>query len=100
MDQEKILCSTMAIRTVVDEYRAGWSNLRAKNILDKELANLRFSTTVPYLLANIASLSSWLDILYSARKHERYGGIDIVKDFVMQDLSCVEGFITANCVKS
>lgn len=93
MDATKILDASSKIRNTLSEYTIGWANTTAKGIVDKHVADIKYATAEPYLLEKVATLSSWLDILFSARKHQKHGGSATVKQYVLEDLYKIEGFL-------
>ena len=92
MDAEKILKATKGIRDILTEYTCG-ANLTAKRKADEQIAIIRGAVEGGYLREKAGNLSGWAEILYSARKHERYGGVDAVKHEVIEVLSKIESFV-------
>jgi hypothetical protein len=93
---DPILSATGAIRRVLDEYTSGWANSDALKIVRIRVSDIRDATSEPYLLEKIGSLSSWLGILFSARKHQKHGGLETVRQYVIQDLSNIESYARRN----
>lgn len=95
MDTDKIFVATKAIRHAVQNYAAGRrANRDAREELDTELIAL-LDNCPSTRAATILSLSSWLDILYSGKRHQRYRnssgtGADVVKRYIYQCLDTIE----------
>ena len=89
---DPILSATGMIRRVLDEYTSGWANAAALKITRARVSDIRNATDDPYLLEKVESLSSWLGILFSARKHQKHGGPATAKQHVLDDLSRLESY--------
>jgi hypothetical protein len=92
LNTEAITNATEALRRTLTESTYGWANLAAKREADNEIATLRVAVDGDYLREKIANLSSRIAVLYSARKHQRYGGADALKNEVIEILSKIESF--------
>lgn len=92
MDTETILNATQAIRRILSESRSG-KNLTAKQEADREIGTIRSAIEGNYLREKVGNLSSRIEILYGAQKHEHYGGVDSVKNEVREILSKIDNFV-------
>jgi len=100
METEKALIATDAIRAALNEYTTGWANTVARREIDKHIATLQ-SAVPRHSSEKIQSLSSWMDILFSARKHERYrragtSGEAVVKSYALRALNAIRDQIRAS----
>lgn len=86
-----------AIRHNLDQNTLGWSNTVALEEIQTEIARIR--AVIPqisaseYLVERLAALDSWLDILFSERKHLKHGGADQVKVVVLSELGKIDRFL-------
>ena len=91
MDSEKSLDAIQAIFEALDRFSIGCENPAARQVIDPRVAILR--QTAP--IDSITSLAGWLDILFSAKKHQQYksgaiSGAKVVKGFVLEELFRIE----------
>ena len=92
VDAAKVNDATEAIYKAVNEFTIGCANPEAKRIIEPEIAILRSMAHHSYMAEKVESLAASIDILFSARKHERYGGAAAVKSHVLEDLSRIESW--------
>lgn len=85
-----ILAAIEQIRSALNEYTIGWDNTAARKIIEAHVRRIRDSTSDGYILEKTASISSLADVLFSARKHQKYGGPDRVKAMILDYCSRVE----------
>jgi hypothetical protein len=100
MDAPKALAAIDAIRTALDGYTAGWANKVARDEINRHVAILR-SAAPMHSAEKISSLLSWMEILFSARKHEKYrrggtSGESMVRSFAIGDLNVITDQIRAS----
>lgn len=92
MDTVKILASLKAIEAVLNDYPIGQPNARAVDLINKELATIRSASwRVRYMSEG---LREWVDILYSVRKHQKWGGPGAVKDRMITILAGIKSYLT------
>jgi hypothetical protein len=60
-----------------------WENPEAKRVISQEISLL--ARVVPIQREKISSLRTWVRILYSAHKHQHYGGPATVKAYVQAE---------------
>jgi hypothetical protein len=88
----KVQAATEAIYSALNEFTIGCVNPKAKRAIEPEIAILSNMADAP-LNGIVDNLSGWIEILFSARKHERYGGAEVVKRYVLEDLSRIESCV-------
>jgi hypothetical protein len=92
---EKVDTSAEAIRKGLDEWATGWANQTALQDLRRHIAAIRQETGDHYIREKVASLSTWLDILFSPRKHIKYGGEQQVKEYARTDCYKIHMYATS-----
>jgi len=93
MDAPKALAAINGIRAAMNEYTTGWANTVARQEINRHVAVLR-SSAPRHSAEKISSFSSWMDILFSARKHQKYqrggsSGESVVRIFALGDLDAI-----------
>ena len=94
-DWEKVDSNADAIRKGMDEWATGWANQTALQELRRHIAAIRDATGDTYIREKVASLSAWLDILFSPRKHLKYGGEQQVKQHARTDCYKIHTYATS-----
>jgi len=96
VDAARVHEATEAIYSALNEFTIGCVNPKAKRAIEPEIAILRSMADGP-LNGLVDSLADWVDILFSERKHQRYGGAATVKSHVLEDLSRIESCVGRPC---
>jgi hypothetical protein len=74
------------IENCLREYTVGWNNREARSIITRAAYVIEHDPeNCGYVSSVLASLKAQTDILYSPRKHARYGGVDAVKSQALAD---------------
>ena len=82
-----------AIETTVNECTLGWANLEATRRIEEAVSVIRINERMDsYLIEKLTSLRGWTEILFSARKHVRYGGIDQVRHFLLTECDKIRSY--------
>ena len=86
MDIDGVNEAGKAIHEVLETYTYGCRNDEALTKVNS-LADgaLKLSDNDPYVSEKVASIKSFAAILYSVRKHERYGGAEKVRSIIFSD---------------
>jgi hypothetical protein len=81
--KDRILATTEAIEKFVNENTIGWANAAARQGALTLVYTIDGLTDDPYVRETTGSLASWIDKLFSARKHQAFGvtGANRVKSF-------------------
>jgi len=92
---EEVLCATSVIRQLLSGYSRGWQNESTPDVIMREIAKIR-SSRLP-LLDHVTELETWVNILFTVRRREAYGGKSEVKQCTLRSLSAIE--IRAACCR-
>jgi hypothetical protein len=92
---DKVDSSAEAIRKGLDEWTTGWANQTALQELRRHIVAIRDATVDDYIREKVGSLSAWLDILFSPRKHLKYGGEEQVKQHARTDCYKIHTYATS-----
>lgn len=88
MDGDRILAEVTAIESILKDSTKGWANTTAKSDIERRLWSIEHASGVGHGVGEkVASIRAWIEILFSARKHTRYGGPDKVELFIRHDLA-------------
>src|SRR5580658_2760185 len=100
--KDRILAATAAIERFINESTTGWANIGARQGALTLVYTIDGLTDDPYVRETTASLASWIDKLFSARKHQAFGvtGADQVKSFILADLSKIASYVRSNRLDS
>lgn len=92
IDKETVLREVEAIEKVLTECSKGGENISVRNKIERHLASIGSASGFGYgVNGKLTSIRSWLKILFSSRKHERYGGIQTVQGHIYHDLTNIRG---------
>lgn len=69
-----------------------WANVDAAKLINQRVSEIGYATGEHYLLEKVAPLTAWSAILFSARKHRKYGGSANVMQYILQDLGNIENY--------
>ncbi len=91
------LSAVIAIRDHLQQQTHGWSNQVAAQDIEGEIVRILavepYASEAAYLNERVAALRGWLDVLFSERKHLKYGGSDQVKVFVLSELGKIDKWL-------
>ena len=94
INKEKILEHIKSIKTHLIEYNPGFDNKEAKSKINNLLNDINYMLgEYSYISEKIVSIEEYVKILYSVRKHEKYGGIKMVKHHILIQLENIEKYL-------
>ncbi|MBX5496488.1 MAG: hypothetical protein IRZ15_14240 [Bryobacteraceae bacterium] len=86
-DHEATINAARQIEDIVSNATVGWANESAKRQVKALIFSIQCNARDPYIREKAASLEGWIDILFSARKWQKYGGTDRVMSYVRSTCS-------------
>lgn len=79
---------------VINNYSPGYKNTEALDIIRKNLYSLRqIAHRNPPIFEKIDSIDSYIDILYSQRKHQGYGGVENVRSIINKHIYVLRSLV-------
>ena len=89
MSNDKALEVLNQIQKALEDYQTGYANSEAIRVIDGLLREVRNSAEAPANLVGekLSSIRELVGIVFSSRKHQRYGGVESVKSSILRDLA-------------